>query len=82
MADTAPGAAAAIDGGAAADKPGGFLSRLKFWGGSEKPKLEQYRIEVKDVPQGAQVKVYNKDGAQENSDTAGKILTLLYEQLK
>jgi len=71
-----------IDGGSAADKPGGFLSRLKFWGGSEKPKLEQYRIEVKDAPQGAQVKVYNKDGAQENSDTAGKILTLLYEQLK
>jgi len=69
-----------IDGGKAADK--GWFSRLKFWGDGEKPKLEQYRIEVKDIPQGAQVKVYNKDGAQENSDTAGKILTLLYEQLK
>ncbi len=71
-----------IDGGKAADKPTGFFSRLKFWGGGEKPKPEQYRIEVKDAPQGAQVKVFNKDGAQENSDTAGKILTLLYEQLK
>lgn len=71
-----------IDGGPGADKPGGFFSRLKFWGSSEKPKPEQYRIEVKDAPQGAQVKVFNKDGAQENSDTAGKILTLLYEQLK
>jgi len=70
-----------IDGGKAADK-GGWFSRLRFWGSSDKPKLEQYRIEVKDVPQGAQIKVFNKDGAQENSETAGKILTLLYEQLK
>jgi outer membrane protein assembly factor BamC len=71
-----------IDGGTAADKSSSWFSRLKFWGSSDKPKLEQYRIEVKDVPQGAQVQVFNKDGAQENTDTAGKILTLLYEQLK
>ncbi|MNC85169.1 hypothetical protein D3C83_07540 [compost metagenome] len=71
-----------IDGGKTADKSSSWFSRLKFWGGNEKPKLEQYRIEVKDIPQGAQVKVFNKDGAQENTDTAGKILTLLYEQLK
>lgn len=58
-----------------------WLSRLKFWGGS-KPKPEQYRIEVKDVSQGSQVKVLNKDGAQENTETAGRILTLLYDQLK
>jgi outer membrane protein assembly factor BamC len=70
-----------IDGGKAADK-GGWLSRLKFWGGSKPKQLEQYRIEVKDVPQGSQVQVYTKEGAQENSDTAGKILSLLYEQLK
>ena len=70
-----------IDGGKAADK-GGWFSRLKFWGSSEKPKPEQYRIEVKDAAQGAQVHVYNKDGTQESTDTAGRILTLLYEQLK
>ena len=68
-----------IDNKSADDK--GWLSRLKFWGG-DKPKPEQYRIEVKDIPQGAQVKVLNKDGAQESSETAGRILTLLYEQLK
>lgn len=68
-----------IDGKAA--EKGGWLSRLKFWG-SDKPKQEQFRIEVKDVPQGAQVKVFNKDGAQESTETAGKILTLLYDQLK
>ena len=70
-----------IDGGKAADK-GGWLSRLKFWGSSKPKQLEQYRIEVKDAPQGCQVQVFTKDGAQENSDTAGKILSLLYEQLK
>lgn len=68
-----------IDSKSADDK--GWLSRLKFWGG-DKPKPEQYRIEVKDIPQGAQVKVLNKDGAQESSETAGRILTLLYDQLK
>jgi outer membrane protein assembly factor BamC len=71
-----------IDGGKAADKSSSWLSWMKFWGSSDKPKVEQYRIEVKDIPQGCQVKVFNKEGAQENTDAAGKILTLLYEQLK
>jgi outer membrane protein assembly factor BamC len=60
----------------------GWFSRLKFWGGDEKPKTEQYRIEVKDTPKGCQVKVLNKDGAQDQSETAGRILALLYDQLK
>jgi outer membrane protein assembly factor BamC len=64
----------------AADK-GGWLSRLKFWG-SDKPKTEQFRIEVKDDAKGCQVKVLGKDGAPESTDSAGKILTLLYDQLK
>ena len=59
----------------------GLLSRLKFWG-SDKPKQEQFRIEVRDIAQGSQIKVLNKDGAQEKTETAGKILTLLYDQLK
>jgi outer membrane protein assembly factor BamC len=65
-----------------ADK-GGFLSKLKFWG-SDKPKPnEQFRIQVKDGnAAGCQVNVLNKDGAREQSDTAGRILALLYEQLK
>lgn len=60
----------------------GWLSRLKFWGGGDKAKQEQFRIEVKDAPQGCQVKVLGKDGGQENTETAVRILTLLYEQLK
>ena len=61
----------------------GFLSKLKFWG-SDKPKpSEQFRIQVKDAnAAGCQVNVLNKDGAREQSDTAGRILALLYEQLK
>ncbi len=70
-----------IDSAKAPDK-GGWLSKLKFWGDSKSKPLERYRIEVKDVSQGCQVQVFTKDGVQENSDTAGKILSLLYEQLK
>ncbi len=47
---------------------------MKFWGSGDKPKPEQYRIEVKDIPQGCQVNVLNKDGAQEKSETAGRYL--------
>lgn len=62
---------------------GGFLSKLKFWG-SDKPKpSEQFRIHVKDVEAaGSQVNVLNKEGTPGQSDTASRILTLLYEQLK
>jgi len=68
-----------IDNKSAEDK--GWLARLKFWGNS-KPKTEQFRIEVRNIPQGSQITVLNKDGAQENTETAGRILTLLYDQLK
>ena len=37
---------------------------------------------VKDVDAGAEVNVLNKDGAAEQSATANRILSLLYEQLK
>jgi outer membrane protein assembly factor BamC len=64
-----------------AEKPG-ILSRLKFWG-DDKPKLDQFRIQVKDdTKNGCNVNVLAKDGKQETSETAGKILTLLYDQLK
>lgn len=61
----------------------GWLSKFKFWGGSDaKMKAEQFRIQVRDVVPGAQVNVLNKEGVQENSETARRILALLYEQLK
>jgi outer membrane protein assembly factor BamC len=65
-----------------APEKGSWFSRLKFWGNDKPKQLEQFRIEVKDSTQGCQVTVFSKDGAQESPETAGKILTLLFEQLK
>ena len=59
-----------------------WLAKLKFWGGSDPKKAEQFRIQVKDGDSGAQVNVLNKEGVQDNTDTARKILSLLYDQLK
>jgi outer membrane protein assembly factor BamC len=65
------------------ESQGGWLSKLKFWGGGDsKVKTAQFRIQVKDADSGAQVNVLDKEGAQDNSDTARKILSLLYDQLK
>ena len=70
-----------IDNKSADDK--GLFSWLKFWDSSDKTKPgQQFSIEVKDAAQGCQVKVLGKDGAQETSQTAGRILALLYDQLK
>lgn len=59
----------------------GWFGRL--WGGSTKvPGKEQYRILVQDGASATEVRVLNKDGVREQSDTANRILTLLYDQLK
>jgi len=61
----------------------GWFSKLKFWGSSSKPQSrEQYRILVKEATAGAEVLVLDKDGGRYKSDTAGRILTLLFDQLK
>jgi len=72
-----------IDPQADAKDQGGFLAKLKFWGDDKPKPNEQFRIQVKDAnAAGCQVNVLNKDGAREQSNTAGRILALLYEQLK
>ena len=61
----------------------GWFSKLAFWRGDDKKKsLEQYQIQVAEAADGSQVKLLTKDGSTDKSETAGKILTLLYEQLK
>jgi len=60
----------------------GWLSRLKFWGNTKIQSKEQYRILVQGDGSGAEVRVLDKDGTREQSDTANRILTLLYDQLK
>lgn len=62
----------------------GFMSKLAFWKGDGKNKdnPEQYRIQVVAADGGSEVHILNKDGAVEKSDTAARILNLLFEQLK
>jgi outer membrane protein assembly factor BamC len=61
----------------------GFFSKLNpFSKSDKKPGSEQFRIRVKDADSVSQVSVLNKDGSAEKSDTANRILSLLYEQLK
>ncbi len=71
------------EGGSAANKDPGLLGRLAFWR-DEKPKVtaEQYRVSVTAADRSSRVQVLDKDGATENSPTAGRILALLLEQLK
>ena len=61
----------------------GFLAKLNpFNKSAKKTPSEQFRIQVKDGNDASQVSVLGKDGNQEKSDTATRILSLLYEQLK
>ena len=61
----------------------GWFPKLAFWRGDDKKKVqEQYQIQVTEAGEGSQVKLLAKDGATDKSDTASKILTLLFEQLK
>lgn len=61
----------------------GWLSKLKFWSSSPKVQSkEQYRILVQGAGGAVEVIVLDKNGTREKSDTANRILTLLYDQLK
>jgi len=66
------------------DKP--LSEKLKFWGGSGKEKTnaeKQYRIKIIASDKGgSQVLIEFQDGTRNNSSTANRIITLLYEQLK
>lgn len=65
------------------EKQEGFLSRMKFWGEDDKkPPTEQYLVSVASELDSTRIAVINQDGARDNSETAGRILTLLHEQLK
>jgi len=65
----------------ASDK--GFFSRMFSSSASDKDKKAQrYRVVVKGVGAATQITVLNDKGAAEASSVAGKILSLLNEQLK
>ena len=65
----------------ASDK--GFFSRMFSSSASDKDKKAQrYRVVVKGVGAATQITVLNDKGASEGSSVAGKILSLLNEQLR
>jgi outer membrane protein assembly factor BamC len=65
-------------------QPTGLLSKLAFWRSTPDPKdrKAQYQIAVQGADSGSEVNVLNKDGQLDRTDTANRILALLYEQLK
>ena len=63
-------------------QPKGFLAKLNHFTSKQKPSGERFSIHGKDGDSVSQVSVLDKDGKQEKSDTANRILSLLYEQLK
>lgn len=68
------------------EKDKGFFSKLKFWGDDERDTTkDEFLISLvggRDGNNTTEVMVLNKQGEQEKSDTADRILSLLHEQLK
>lgn len=60
----------------------GLLSKLTFWKDGKKDKQEQYRIHIVAANGGSEVSILSKEGVPEKSDTASRIINLLFEQLK
>ncbi len=60
----------------------GFFAKLNPFKGKQKPTGERFSIQVKDGDSVSEVSVLDKEGKHEKSDTANRILSLLYEQLK
>lgn len=64
-------------------KDAGWFSKLAFWRSKDKQTApEQFRVVVSDSAAGSLVKMQDKAGTPDKSETAGKIINLLYEQLK
>ena len=72
------------DADAKSKKDEGILSKMTFWKSSDKDlnKNSQYRIYVKGSGEVSTVQVLTKEGGVDAGEVSGKILSLLYEQLK
>ena len=66
-----------------AEKPG-LLGKFAFWRSNTAAKVsaEQYRVLISEAGTNTQVRILNKDGASESSQTTKRILSLLHDQLK
>jgi outer membrane protein assembly factor BamC len=65
-------------------KEGGFMSKLAFWRSDKTGTTasQQFRVYVKDAGNASNVQVLTREGGVDKSETAKKILGLLFEQLK
>mgnify|MGYP001765605957 CR=1 FL=1 len=74
-----------VDSDAGAKKSsGGWLDKLSFWKSSDPVASAkvQYRIHVAESGQNSTVQVLSSEGGTDRSETAKKILDLLYQQLQ
>jgi outer membrane protein assembly factor BamC len=62
----------------------GMVDKLKFWQNDKnKAAAEaQYQVKLERADEGTEVSVVDKNGKTDRSATAGRILSMLYEQLK
>ena len=60
----------------------GWLSKLAFWESAEADEAKVYQIALKGSGERTRIVVLDGDGKRDNSATARRILTLLFEQLK
>jgi outer membrane protein assembly factor BamC len=64
-------------------KDEGILSKMAFWKTSPSANSQiQYRVFVSDSGKVSTIHVLSREGGVDQSDTAKRILTLLYDQLK
>ena len=64
------------------NKTDGLLSKLAFWKPSAPAPQERYRVYVKDSGSVTTIQILSNEGGINQSDTAKKILGLLFDQLK
>jgi outer membrane protein assembly factor BamC len=62
----------------------GFFSKLAFWRSDEKSldKDSQYQVVLSETDQGTRVVIRDKDGATTDVQSAGRILTMIHEQIR
>ena len=65
-----------------ANKDPGLLSKLAFWKDAPPDPKTRYRIFVKDSGGTSSIQVLSTEGGIDQSETAKRILNLLFEQLK
>ncbi len=74
-----------VDTDANMKKSSGWLDKLSFWKSSSDPLANAkvpYRIHVQESGQNTVVQVLSSEGGTDKSETAKKILSLLYQQLQ